>query len=171
VLPLLGSRLSSPMLDSYRHLWAADSWDLEELPRYSGSIALQRPFAHQVAGHDPFVKANDNLLCKPLIAREFVLFVQMQCESPTLRAFLPPILGCVTISSSTLHSFENSLLPLVEAEMAPWALRMHRKLLSLPDTAIPSTYYILPILRISLAPSLTQPCSFLTPPCRRLYIF
>jgi hypothetical protein len=106
-------------------------WDLSLLPQYAEDLVLLEPFAHQVAGHEAFVKAAGGLLCKVLQPRELVMIVRMSHEHPSMREFLPSVLGW---KGYTAEHIVECVKIQPGIQMAPWAVQMHEKLLSRSET-------------------------------------
>lgn len=99
-----------------------------EVPAYPGELVIEAPFSFQVAGHDPFLKAGNGLVCKPYAPRELWFYLQLQ-HFPHFKPFVADFLGCVEFTTETvLESVQQAVdKPRdVNQYITPWAEKIHR---------------------------------------------
>ena len=93
-----------------------------EIPLYSEEIRIKAPFSYQVAGHDPFLKAIDGLICKPSVPRELWFYLQLE-KYPHFKPLVASFLGTVEFSTEEILKTVQS--PAKEEQITPWAEKVH----------------------------------------------
>jgi len=105
------------------------------VPTYSGELHIESPFSFQVAGHDPFLKAENGLVCKPYVPRELWFYLQIP-EFSHYKPYVVDFLGCVELSTQQVY---KSVISAVSEQptkaettrttdnyITPWAEKIHK---------------------------------------------
>ena len=125
-----------------------------EVPMYEAPLHITSPFGFQVAGHDPFLKADSGLLCKPVVPRE-LWFYLCAPDYPHYAMFLPEFLGCVEFPPDDVRRFAASVKAFdshdTDHYITPWAEKLHQGHL---ERALPSRPHHILLLRLSPSPPL-----------------